>query len=141
MTLRNVPLAERRSFIDVGAEMNARPGPRKVRREIKIGGRIVNGIPAEHYEQFNRSAPEIIHQRAQRLDVTCWLRFGTGGVVNRFTDIAEELVHRMSKRVNDGWLILPGDDDACTASLLEVTNQRGQPSRCSSRRESALILF
>jgi hypothetical protein len=54
-------------------------------------------------------------------------------VNHRLSDIAENLIHGVRKRVDNRRLLGTGENDGRTAMLLEIANQCGNPAGRDSR--------
>ena len=101
MSLRNLPVAQRRRLIVVQSEMDAERDLVHRAGEAKIGWRRVHRIAADDHEYVDLAAVHLAGEIAQRLRLIGRLRLDGVGVHDCRSGIAQRLVHRMRERVHE----------------------------------------
>ena len=126
MRLRDVPVAQRRGFIFVEAEVDAELDLGEPLGEAQVGRSRVDGVGVEDDEQINQAGVHIRDQLAQRrhlIDRPC----GCGvSVEHRAAHIAQGVIHGMRQRMHDGRLLETSDDDAGAPMSTQIVGDRAE---------------
>ncbi len=97
--------------------------------ELQVCRCVVNGIATNNHQQLNSTRIDVVDQILQRLPVIDRVHFDRIGIKNCLTNVAQRVVHRVRKRMNDRRLVVACENDARTAMLLQVGHQRPDPGK------------
>ena len=127
MRFRNMPVAQRRGFIVVEAEMDAQSHFPKTRTELQVRRRGVDRVAADDHKQYDAASIHILDQLAQRLRLVNRIGFNGISIDYRGSHVAQSLVQRVCQRVDSGRLLISGNNEARAPMPLQVAHERGQP--------------
>ena len=118
MRLRDVPVTQRRGFILVEAKPRAERHFGQQLLKAQVGRRVIGGIAAEDQE----------HRDVAGANVGCQFPHGGPLLGRRFLDglgeihglieISKGLIDGVNERVNDGRLLIAGNDERSAGMLL-----------------------
>src|SRR5581483_6826309 len=103
--------------MDANRDVGALEGLSKIQISRSIEGRVAS----ENNEDIDAASPHVGHQIFNRIGLAHWIGVDGIGVDDCLPDIAECLVHRVSKRVDNSWLVVSRDDDAGSAMSLKFS--------------------
>src|SRR5207249_9858179 len=129
MRFRNMPVAQRRGFIVVEAEMDAQSHFPKTRTELQVRRRGVDRVAADDHKQYDAASIHILDQLAQRLRLVNRIGFNGISIDYRGSHVTQSMVQRVRQRVDSGRLLISGNNEARDPMQLQVAHQRGQPLR------------
>ena len=128
MGLRDVPVAQRRGLLVVGAHVDAELHLLELGGEIEIGRRSQHRIALDDDQRVHLAGGHRIHQLAQRGQVIDRFDLDRWRVHHRAADILERLIDRVPQCVDGGRLLGADDHDARSAMRLQVARDGGDPA-------------
>ncbi len=88
--------------------------------ETEVGGRIVGRISTQHDQKIYLAAPHVGNQVLQRLGLIHRVGVHRVGVENRLAYVTLALIEGMGQRVDSGWLVIAGNNDARPRMVSDV---------------------
>src|SRR6266508_6407698 len=96
MRLRNVPVAKLGGLISVKTEVDSQfYAGHSCLIQFQIGGRVVNRIAAEDYQQVYSAPIDVADKFLKRLPLIYWVGFERIRVKNGLTHITKRIIHRV----------------------------------------------
>ena len=130
MRLGDVPLAQRRRLVVVQAQLNTERDVVHRVSKSQIDRRAVDRVAADDEEHVDAAGLHVGDEVRQRLKLIDGSGFDGIGVDDGPAVVAEPLVDGMRDRMNDGGLMLAGEDEARASMRGQIADDGVGPFAC-----------
>src|SRR2546430_13783786 len=108
--------------------MDTKSHPGHCLDKAKIRRCVVSRVATKYHQGLDNSGIHVLHKLAQRLQLIYGMRGHGFSIDDGLVRIPKRVVDGMHEGVNEGWLLIPGEDDACSAMSLQIANDGRDPS-------------